>query len=230
MVTSSPGLFRHSSRDLSPLDVLPHLIVEHVCDFIDQVDDSGEVRLRANWKLDRRRDRLQAIDDHFDGAGEGRASAIHLVDEADARHGIFISLPPHCLRLRLNACNGIEDDDAPVEYAQRALDLDGEVDVTRRIDDVDPMTVPRAGGCRGSDGDAALPFLHHPVHRRRALMDLTGPMDPPGVIEDALRRGCFARVDMCDDPDIPGLRQHGFSVSGRGSCRSRDTHCVPYVS
>ncbi len=35
MVTSGPGLLRHSGRNLGPLDVLAQLVVEHVRDFIE---------------------------------------------------------------------------------------------------------------------------------------------------------------------------------------------------
>ena len=68
---------------------------------------------------------------------EGGAGAVHLVDEADARHAVLVGLTPDRLRLRLDTGDGIEHDDAAVEHAQRALHLDGEVDVTRRVDDVD---------------------------------------------------------------------------------------------
>ena len=43
----------------------------------------------------------------------------------------MVGLTPDRLRLRLHAGDGIEDDDAAVEDAQAALDLDGEVDVAR---------------------------------------------------------------------------------------------------
>ena len=104
--------------------------------------------------------RLQAIDDHLDGALRIRAGAVHLVDEADPRHAVLVGLPPDRLRLRLDAGDGIEHDHATVEHAQRALDLDGEVDVARRVDDVDRdgpsheqvvaaavMVMPRSRSC-----------------------------------------------------------------------------------
>jgi hypothetical protein len=50
------------------------------------------------------------------------------------------------LGLRLDARDAVEHRDRAIEHAQRALDLDREVDVARRVDDVDPVVVPEAGG------------------------------------------------------------------------------------
>ena len=74
---------------------------------------------------------LQAVDDHVDAAVELGADAVHLVDEADARDAVLVGLPPDRLGLRLDAGDGVEHRDGAVEDAQRALDLDGEVDVAR---------------------------------------------------------------------------------------------------
>ena len=78
-------------------------------------------------------------------------------------------------------------------------------------------SVPEAGRRGGGDGDAALALLVHPVHRRRALMHLTGPVNAAGVEEDALGRRRLARVDVGDDADVAGLRQRRLGVGRRWS-------------
>ena len=83
---------------------------------------------------------LRRSRNHLHGAPEVGAGAVHLVDEADARHVIFVGLAPDRLGLRLDAGDGIEDDDAAIKHTQRTLHLSREVHVPRRIDDVD--TVP----------------------------------------------------------------------------------------
>ena len=70
------------------------------------------------------------------------ADAVHLVDEADAGHAVLVGLAPHRLGLGLDAGDAVEHGDGAVEHAQRALDLDGEVDVAGRVDDVDAVVVP----------------------------------------------------------------------------------------
>src|SRR3954468_17355267 len=47
----------------------------------------------------------------------------------------------------------------------------GEVHVSGRINNVDPMVAPRRRRRRRGDRDAALLLLRHPVHRRGALVD-----------------------------------------------------------
>ena len=81
---------------------------------------------------------VEAVLDHVDGAEEVGADAVHLVDEADAGDAVLVGLAPDRLGLRLDAGHGVEHGDGAVEHAQRALDLDGEVDVAGRVDDVDP--------------------------------------------------------------------------------------------
>ena len=61
-------------------------------------------------------------------------------------HVVLVGLAPHRLGLRLDAGDRVEHRDRAVEHAQRPLDLDGEVDVAGRVDDVDPAVAPLAGG------------------------------------------------------------------------------------
>ena len=70
------------------------------------------------------------------------AEAVHLVDEAHAGHAVLVGLAPDGLGLGLDAGDAVEHGDGAVEHAQRALDLDGEVDVAGRVDDVDAVVVP----------------------------------------------------------------------------------------
>ena len=111
---------------------------------VDEVDDAAEVALGADRQLDDGGHRVEAVLDHVDAAVEVGADAVHLVDEAHARHVVLVGLAPHRLGLRLDAGDRVEHRDRAVEHAQRALDLDGEVDVAGRVDDVDPAVAPLA--------------------------------------------------------------------------------------
>ena len=68
---------------------------------------------------------------------------------------ILVGLPPDRFALRLDPFHGAEDHDAAVEHAQAAFDFGGEVDVARRVDDVDRRVLPAAGDGGRVDGDAA---------------------------------------------------------------------------
>ena len=89
-----------------------------------------------------------------------------------------------------------------VEHAQRALDLDGEVDVAGRVDDVEALVVPERGGRGRRDGDAALLLLLHPVHRRGAFMHFADLVALAGVIEDPLGRRRLAGIDVRHDAEV----------------------------
>ena len=140
-----------------------------------------------------------------DAALEVGADAVHLVDEAEARHVVLVGLAPHRLGLRLDAGDRVEHRDRAVEDAQAALDLDREVDVAGRVDDVDLAVAPVRGGRGRRDRDAALLLLDHVVHDRGAFVHLTDLVGAARVVEDPLRRRGLARVDVGHDPDVAGL-------------------------
>src|SRR5207244_11262713 len=62
------------------------------------------------------------------------ADHVHLVNEDEPRHLVLVGLAPDRLRLGLDALLGVEDDDAAVEDAERALHFRGEVHVAGRVD------------------------------------------------------------------------------------------------
>src|SRR5262249_29877454 len=145
---------------------------------------------------------VEALADGIDGVFEVGAHLVDLVDEADAGDAVLVGLAPHGLRLRLYAMHSVEHGDGAVEDAQRTLDLSGEVNVTRSIDDVDADVFPRTcGGSRG-DGDAALLLLLHPVHGGGAFMDLTDAVQATGIKEDAFGRSGLAGIDVSHDADV----------------------------
>src|SRR5690606_28604271 len=99
-----------------------------------------------------------------------------------------------------------------VEHAQRPLHLDGEVDVTRGVDEVDLVVAPEAGGRGRGDGDAAFLLLRHPVHGGGAVVDLTELVVDPGVEQDPLGGGRLTGVDVRHDADVADLGQVGQHV------------------
>src|SRR6202012_674055 len=127
---------------------------------------------------------------------------IHLVGEDDARHAILVALAPDGFRLRLNSLVRIEHAHRAVEHAQRTLDFDGEVDVAGRFDDVQTLAVPERGRRGRRNGDAALLFLLHPVHRRGTFVHFADLVALAGVIKDALGGRGLAGIDMRHDTEV----------------------------
>ena len=152
-----------------------------------------------------RRGRAEARANLADAVEEVRAHAVHLVDEDDARDGVLVRLAPHGLGLRLHGGDGVEERDEAVEHAQAALDLDREVNVAWRIDDVDARVAPRARRRSGRDRDPALLLLDHPVHGSGAVVDFTDLVRAAGIEKNPLRRRRLAGVDVSSDPDVSGV-------------------------
>ena len=169
---------------------------------LDQVDRPLELLGHHDRHVDRHRPGPQPFLHHGDDIVEIGPDAIHLVHERDARDVVLVGLAPHRLGLRLDTAHGAKHRDGPIEHAQAALDLGGEVDVSGRVDDVDPVIPPLAGGGGRSDRDAAFALLLHPVHRGGAFVHLADPVDPAGIKEDPLGQGGLAGVDMGHDPNV----------------------------
>ena len=213
-------LQRRRDLDVFELDALRG-IVPHDRLHLDQVDHAMEIIFRPDRDLHRDRIAFQAFADLLMHAQEIGADAIHLVDEGQPRHLVFVGLPPHGFRLRLHAADRVVHHAGAVQHAHRALDLDREIDVARGVDDVDPMhriiaghPFPEAGGGGRRDRDAAFLFLLHPVHRRGAVVHLAQFVVDPRIEQDALGGGGLAGVDVGADTDVAVAFYGGFSSHG----------------
>ena len=180
-----------------------------------QVDDPPVVGLGADGQLDHRDALGQSLPDRVEHEVEVGAGAVHLVNEAEPGNAVAVGLAPHRLGLGLHAGDAVEHGHRAVEHPQRALHLDGEVDMARCVDDVDAVVAPDAVSGRRGDGDAPLLLLGHPVHRGRAVVDLADLVVAPRVVQDPLGGRGLARVDVRHDPDVPGLGQ-GVSLVSHG--------------
>src|SRR5690606_21717845 len=177
-------------------------------------------------------------DDHGHGMGlqaqlqlvvdleEVGAGAVHLVHEGQARHAVLVGLAPDGLGLGLNAAHGAVHHAGAVQHAHGTLDLDGEVNVTGGIDDVDAMfgvvarhATPEGGRGGRSDGDPALLLLLHPVHGGGTFVGLAQLVVHAGVEQDALGRSGLAGVDVSRDTNIAIALDRGFAGHG---CMSSD--------
>jgi hypothetical protein len=167
-----------------------------------EVDEPLEILLGTDRQLDGDRLGAQPRFDVVETFEEIGADLVHLVGEDDARNLVFVALAPDRLGLRLDALVGIEHADRAVEHAQRALHLDGEVDVAGRVDDVQPLAVPEGGGGGRGDGDAALLLLLHEIHGRGAFVHLAHLVALAGIKEDPLGRRRLAGIDVRHDAEV----------------------------
>ncbi len=177
---------------VGPLGVLD---IAHLAE-LDQVYDALEVRPLFDGNGDGHGIGAQNRAYLAEHAEKIRPGAVHLVDKADARHLVFAGLAPDRLGLRLDSAHRAEQADGAVQDAQAAFHLDGEIDVSGGVDDVDLVLAPDTGGGRAANGDAAFLFLHHKVHSGLPVMGLAEFMRAPGIVQYALGAGSLAGVNM----------------------------------
>ena len=104
-----------------------------------QVDNTGEITLGADGQLNRHSVTFESILHHLNNMVKICAHDVHLVNVNHSRNVVVVGLTPNSLRLRLNAALCTENRDRTVEHAQRTLDLNGEVNVSGGVDDVDSV-------------------------------------------------------------------------------------------
>ena len=183
-----------------------------VCLHFEQVNNTEEVALSADGELNNQRTCAQAVDDGLNGEVEVSTHLVHLVDEADTGDIVLVSLAPNGLRLGLNTFLAVEHSNCAVEDAQGALNLNGEVDVTGGVDNVDLVVLPEAGGCCGGNGNTSLLLLSHPVHGGSAVVGLTDLVVNTGVEQNALSGGGLTGVDVRHNTDVADLVKVGEHV------------------
>src|SRR5207245_1423504 len=95
------------------------------------------------------------------------------------------------------------------------LDFDREVDVPRRVDDVDAVlgvvAAPPRRDARGLDRDPALALLGHEVRDGVSVVDIAHLVDRAGVVEDSLGGRRLTGIDVSDDADVAVAFQWGLA-------------------
>ena len=120
---------------------------------------------------------------------------------------IAAGLSPDGFRLRLDAFLGVEHQDRPVEHAQASLYFRREIDMTRRIDEIERVISPRTRDRGAEDRDAALLFLLVEIRGGGSVVHLAHLVSAAGVKQDAFRRRRLAGVDVRNDSDVPNAPQ-----------------------
>ena len=127
------------------------------------------------------------------------AGPIALVDKRHPWHVVPAHLAIDSERLTLDPGHRTQDQDGPIQNPQAALHLDGEVHMTRGIDDIHMVLVPLAVGGRARDGDAALALQVHGVHLGADAVlafDIVDGVDTVGIEQNALGQRGLTAVNM----------------------------------
>ena len=83
------------------------------------------------------------------------------------------------------------------------------------VNDVDSvlfvLELPEARRSSGSNRDATLLLLLHPVHGSSTVVYLTDFVRDAGVIKDTLGRSSLTRINVSHDADVPSVIEVSFS-------------------
>ena len=208
------GSILHICGDLCLVVLLAVVRIVNFGVHFNEVDDAFEGIFLADGQFDGNGIGVEPVLHHLYGAFEVCAVDIHLVDVSYAGYLVLIRLAPYRFGLGFYAALGAERSHGAVENAQRTLDFYGEVDVTRRVDDVYSAFIclglaragPVAGGCGGGDGYTPLLLLHHPVHRGSAVVRFAYLVVDTGIVKDTFGCSSLAGVDVSHDADISCMR------------------------
>ena len=192
----------HILRNLLGTHIIAEIVIINAGIHLYEIDYASEIRFGADRELDGNCITFESVMHHFENMKEVRAHDIHLVDVYHTRYVVMISLSPNRFGLRLNAALGTQYCHTSVEYTERTLDLNGKVNVTRGINDIDAGIAPVTGSSRGGDGYASLLLLLHPVHGRGAFMGLADLVVYAGIVQNTLGSRSFAGVDVGHDTDV----------------------------
>ena len=201
------GQIHHILGDLLGTHILTQLIIEDVCLHGQQVDVALEEGLGADGQLNGHSVALQTLVDHGHDPVEVGTHDVHLVDVDHPGNLVLVGLTPDGLGLGLHAALGAQNGDSTVQNTQGALHLNGEVNVTRGVDDVQTAALPEAGGSSGGDGNTTLLLLSHPVHGSGTVMGLTDLVVLTGVEQNTLGSSGFAGIDVSHDAEVSGIFQ-----------------------
>ena len=172
------------------------------------LDDRVEHRVDALAGLGRdaqhvRRVVADQVGDLGGGTVRVRSRQVDLVHDGDDLEVVLDREIRVRERLRLDPLRGVDDEQRAFARLQRARDLVGEVDVPRRVDQVQLMALPEHAHRLGLDRDAALALE---VHRVEQLVAHFARGDGLRQLEDAIGERRLAVVDVRDDREVADVR------------------------
>ena len=107
---------------------------------------------------------------------------VHLVHEHEHRHAEAAQQLPERVRVPLHAGRPAHDDERVVEHLQRPLRLGREIDVARRVEQLQLPVFDRQPRLLGEDGDAPLALERAGVEKRVPVIDAPEPSEHAALI------------------------------------------------
>ena len=148
----------------------------------------------------------------FVGLGAGQ---IDLVDDRNDLEVVLHREVGVRERLRLHALGGVDEEQRALACRQRSRDFVPEIDVARRVDEVqDVVVAPNRRVVQPNrmclDGDAPLALEVHGIEHLGLHLPC---LQRPGQLEEAVGQRRFAVIDVGDDREVPDAALvHGVGI------------------
>ena len=145
----------------------------------------------------------EEIENHVEDFVRTRVFAVDLVDDDDRLDLVLQRLAQNETRLRLWPIVRIDHQQNAVDHFHDPLDFAAEIGVARRIDDVDPITVPLKSGVLRANRDSFFALEIHRIHH--ALFDLLIGAKRARLAQQLIDQRRLAVVDVRNDGDVTDL-------------------------
>ncbi len=150
--------------------------------------------------------------------GEIGVRQVDLIDHRHDRQALFVGEVHVRNRLRLDALGRVHNEERAFTGCETARDFIGKIDVTWCIEQVEVVflaVLGRVTHCHRMRLDRDPPFPLQ-IHRIEELILFLAVVDRAGALEQSIRQGCFAMIDMRDDAEIAGQldRHEGAHYAG----------------
>ena len=127
---------------------------------------------------------------------------VQLVDEDDACDFRFVGITPVSFGLRFYAARTTKYPDTTIEYFERSINFDGEVNVSRRINNVESVVSPESGCGSRLNGDAPFLLLLHEIRCCRTVVHFTNLVNLACQLQDSFCGCGFTSVNVGKNTDI----------------------------
>ncbi len=173
-----------------PIFDVVHILGHAADEFVDVVDDRDETLLHLLWSF-----------------LEFRNQAVDLVNEQGRLDALAECLAQDRFGLWHGTLDSVDDDERTVDCTHRTRHVATEVDVARRIDQVDQVVgvfvlVGHRNVCR-VDGNPTFLLVFFRVHRELFAGSLI--RDHARTREEVVRKRCFSVVNVSGDGDVPDV-------------------------
>ena len=193
------GNISHILRDVGLVDNKTLVITVKVGLLLYEVDKTNVRILFTDRQLYRNSICLKSFTEHLYTSEEISSRDVHFVYIGNTRNTVFISLSPNGFRLRFNAALCTEYGNRTVKNSQRSLNLNREVHVPWRIDNIDLLALPACGYSSGCDCNTALLLLLHPVHCSSTVVCFTDLVLFACIEQNSFGSSRFAGIDVRHD-------------------------------